>query len=69
MTRTFLATTLALALTAPLVAQDKPAPAQDRSSGMVPLKLDLLISRTAGDKKISSMPYTMWLTANASGRT
>lgn len=39
------------------------ATAQDRA--MVPLKLDLVISRQAGAKKVSSLPYTLWLTANA----
>ena len=74
MTRTLATTALALALVAPLApssfAQEKPAPpsAQDRGAAMVPLKLDLVISRTAGEKKISSMPYSMWVTANSIGR-
>jgi hypothetical protein len=38
------------------VAQDKVA--------MVPLKVQLVVSRHTGDKKISSLPYTLWLTAN-----
>jgi hypothetical protein len=68
-TRTLFVAALTLALTAPLAAQEKPAAAaQDRDAAMVPLKLDLVISRVAGDKKISSMPYTLWVTANASGR-
>jgi hypothetical protein len=66
-TRTLFAAALTLALTAPLVAQEKPAPSQERAA-MVSLRLDLVISRTAGEKKISTMPYTMWLTANAPGR-
>jgi hypothetical protein len=37
-------------------AQDKPA--------LVPLKVDLVVSRTAGAKKVSSLPYTLWMTAN-----
>jgi len=41
-------------------AQDKPA---DASAPIVPLKLQVVISRYDGDKKISSMPYTM--SANA----
>jgi hypothetical protein len=32
---------------------------------MVPVKLDLVITRQAGDKKVSSMPYSLWVTANA----
>jgi hypothetical protein len=35
---------------------------------LVPLKLDVVISRQAADKKISSMPYSMWLTANSPER-
>jgi hypothetical protein len=38
------------------VAQEKPAP--------VPLKVQLVVSRYAADKKISSLPYTLWVTAN-----
>lgn len=61
---------LMLVLTAPVA----PAIAQDSSSAqkaaaekpeMVPLKLDLVISRHSGEKKISSLPYSMWVTANA----
>jgi hypothetical protein len=36
--------------------------AQDREP--VPLKLQIVISRYQGEKKISSMPYTLWMTAN-----
>jgi hypothetical protein len=70
-TRTFATTALALALVAPLapsaLAQEKPAPTQERGA-LVPLKLDLVIARTAGEKKISSLPYSMWVTANTGGR-
>ena len=37
------------------VAQDRP---------LVPLKVQLVVSRYAADKKISSLPYTLWVTAN-----
>jgi hypothetical protein len=49
---------LIAALADPLVvvAQQKLAP--------VPLKVQLVVSRHAGDKKISSLPYTLWVTAN-----
>jgi type II secretory pathway component GspD/PulD (secretin) len=50
------ALTVVASLPSPAIAQDKPA--------MVPLKIDLIISRQAGDKKVSSMPYTLWVTAN-----
>jgi hypothetical protein len=38
------------------IAQEKPA--------LVPLKLQLVMSRTLGEKKVSSLPYTLWVTAN-----
>jgi hypothetical protein len=68
-TRKLATTALALALVAPLapaaLAQEKPAPPAQQTAAMVPLKLDIVISRTAGEKKISSMPYSLWVTANA----
>lgn len=54
---------LTLAVTA---ASAQLASAQEKA--LVPLKLDVVISRQAGDKKISSMPYSMWLTANSPER-
>ena len=56
------------------LAQEKPSPQtsspQERSTAqLVPLKIQLVISRTTGDKKISSLPYTMWVTANAREET
>ena len=48
-------------------------PSQEKQTtekpGMVPLKLDLLVTRQLGDKKVSSMPYSLWVTANAPGST
>ena len=49
------------ALVAPGVAA-----AQEKPSPLVPLKVQLVISRSSGEKKISSMPYTLWVTANDS---
>ena len=48
----------------------RPAKAQERPP-MVPLKIDLVVTRQAGDKKVASLPYTMWVTANdpQGGRT
>ena len=43
------------------VAQEKPV--------LVPLKLQLVVSRTVGEKKVSSLPYTLWVTANRPGDT
>jgi hypothetical protein len=57
----FVVLTLALAAAPTLVAE-----AQEK--GLVPLKLDVVISRQAGDKKVSSMPYSLWLTGNAPER-
>ena len=47
---------LALADSRVAVAQEKQA--------LVPLKVQLVVSRHVGDKKISSLPYTLWVTAN-----
>lgn len=49
---------LIAALTAPPVAV-----AQEKAT-LVPLKVQLVVSRHAADKKISSLPYTLWVTAN-----
>jgi hypothetical protein len=43
-------------------AQDKPAPPPKRNP--VPVNVQVVISRYQGDKKISSMPYTLLVTAN-----
>jgi hypothetical protein len=44
------------------------AVAQEKST-LVPLKVQLVVSRHAADKKISSLPYTLWVTANKPGTT
>ena len=46
----------ALAVPAVAVAQEK--------LGMTALKVQLVVSKHNGDKKISSLPYTLWVTAN-----
>jgi hypothetical protein len=51
----------ALAGSPVVVAQEK--------SALVPLKVQLVVSRHNGDKKISSLPYTLWITANSKGTT
>jgi hypothetical protein len=57
----------------PSIGQDRTPPvsaAQEKTTaGLVPLKIQLVISRTAGEKKISSLPYTLWVTANQRGET
>jgi hypothetical protein len=40
-----------------------PAPAKP----MIPLKVQVVIARYEGDKKVSSLPYTLSVTANADG--
>ena len=56
---------------ATLAARELPSQEKQTADkpGMVPLKVDLVVTRQMGDKKISSMPYSMWVTANAPGST
>ena len=63
-----LVSAVALASTAIVRAQDKPAaPAKEAKAPVVPLKVQVVISRYQGEKKISSMPYA--LTLNAGNRS
>src|SRR3954471_3275583 len=64
---------LVLGATATLNAQDTPAPAPAPASAQaaprpvptpVPLKIQLVLARYQGDKKLSSVPYTLSVTAN-----
>ena len=55
-------TSIALALLVIPVATPRITVAQERT--LVPIKLQLVISRNLGEKKISSLPYTLWVTAN-----
>ncbi len=45
-------------MAAAVSAQEKPKPAQ------IQMKLQLVLSRYHGDKKISSVPYQLWVTTN-----
>lgn len=63
-----------LALCSPTIihSQDpapKPAPSQKPASGprMTPVRVQFVISRYQGDKKISSLPYSVPVKASASG--
>jgi hypothetical protein len=68
------AAALVLLMTATVGAQDKPAPvAQQKpapsSAGsrqpqslQIPLKIQLVLSRYQGEKKLSSVPYLLWVT-------
>ena len=63
-----LVSSVALASTAIVRAQDKPAAAaKEAKAPVVPLKVQVVISRYQGEKKISSMPYA--LTLNAGNRS
>ena len=66
----FGAAILVVMMTAAAVAQEKPAPAQDKPAPapaarpLIPLKIQLMLSRFQGEKKLSSVPYLMWVTSN-----
>ena len=69
MTRMFPFVVLALLVVSPTTSvgaqESQPAPqGASRASALVPLKVTLVISRYQGDKKLSSLPYTLMLTAN-----
>jgi hypothetical protein len=54
-----------LAAGAITVAQEKPAaPAAEKPSMSTPLKIQVTISRFQGEKKLSSMPYTLSVNTN-----
>ena len=60
---------LVLLTTIAVAAQDsQPAPAQSKP-GPVSLKLSLVFSRYQGEKKISSVPHTLWVTTGDNTRT
>ena len=61
-----LALVFAFTLASPAIAraQDKPvAPAKETKPAIVPLKVQVVISRYQGEKKISSMPYNLSMNA------
>ena len=62
---------MVLVAAAGLAAQEPtPGPSQTRPSGqLVPLKVSLVLSRYQGEKKVSSVPYVLWVTANNPERT
>lgn len=56
---------LAAQETAPATAaQEKAAPALTETGGLVPLRIQLVLSRYQGEKRLSSAPYVLWITAN-----
>src|SRR4026207_1996360 len=70
-TRAFKIMTAALAVLTPstLVAQDAQPAAPSRPGSPVSLKLSLVFSRYQGEKKISSVPHTLWVTTGDNTRT
>jgi hypothetical protein len=47
-----------------VIATAVPRVAIAQEKQLVPLKVQLVISRTAGEKKVTSLPYAIWVTAN-----
>ncbi len=61
---------LATAQAAPVrPVQPSTQPQAAERAPMIPLKVDVVIARFAGDKKISSLPYTLAVTANSLEKT
>jgi len=58
--------TIALTSTAVARTQDSPPPATGRT--VTPLKVQVVIARYQGDKKVSSLPYTLSMNATADAR-
>jgi hypothetical protein len=58
---------LVLVMTAAAAAQEKPAPSPAQTPAkpqQVPLKIQVVLSRFQGDKKLSSVPYVLMMTSN-----
>ena len=62
MSKRFLAIPAAVLASVSLFAQDKPAERVKRAG--TPLRVQVVISRYQGDKKVSSLPYTLLVTAD-----
>jgi hypothetical protein len=56
----------ALAIVTPVPRLIAQGVTPQQAAPIVPLKIDVVVSRFQGDKKISSMPYTLFLEANGS---
>ncbi len=74
MTKVFqLIPAVVLLATVGVAAQDAqppaPMPSRPATAAPVSLKVSLVFSRYQGDKKVSSVPHTLWVTANDPGRT
>ncbi len=65
MIRVLIAALLVVSAASVRAQEAPPAPqGASRAPALVPLKVTLVISRYQGDKKLSSLPYTLMLTAN-----
>jgi len=60
---------VSVALGAVTGAQEKPAPPAQKPPAIVPLKIQVVISRYQAEKKVSSLPYTLSVNANERGST
>jgi hypothetical protein len=49
------------------LAQSSTPQPEKRPVTMTPVKVDVVISRLQGEKKVSSLPFAMWLTMSSSG--
>ena len=69
---TTVAALLALSIATVRAQDNQPAAAPQpaaRTQGLVPLKVTLVFARYQGEKKLSSVPYTLFVTANLNERT
>lgn len=64
MTRTTWAPLALLLVTSGAAAQDEPAQAQKALRAGTPLKVQVVYTRFQGEKKVSSMPYTLHVSAD-----
>jgi hypothetical protein len=46
------------------IAQDHPKPANDTPANIPHLRVDILLTEYAGDKKVNSLPYTLYVGAS-----
>jgi hypothetical protein len=58
---------VSLALGTMAGAQEKPAPPAQKPMALVPVKVQVVISRYQGEKKVSSLPYSLAVNANDRG--
>lgn len=54
---------------AALTAQEKPQPPSEQPRAMMPSKVQIVFSRFKGDKKVSSLPYTLGVITNERMKT